>query len=171
MSDTLCPATIPSMFAIDGVQACAGRAGHAGPHYHEFRGLRVEWGVEAPSSPTDIVWVPGYARTVDGSALTCLYCHTTGGHRLGCKTPFVSVPPGVGVGGGSVVVRSGTAAAPDLVALIRQVEWAGTVRCGPDADPCCPWCRAVYCEGLSDKYQRHASDCPIVPILYPKEEG
>ena len=51
MSDTPCVATFPSMLAIDGVQVCAGRAGHAGPHYHEFRGLRVEWGVMAPSPP------------------------------------------------------------------------------------------------------------------------
>ena len=53
---------------------------------------------------------------------------------------------------------------PALIELIRQAEWSGTNFDRDYAFDACPWCN-------NDKTSGHLPTCPVVPILYPKEQA
>ena len=50
------------------------------------------------------------------------------------------------------------AAAPQLYAALKAVEWRGSKRVGPDVDECCPTCEAYPEHG-------HAADCQLNAAL------
>ena len=51
-----------------------------------------------------------------------------------------------------------------LIALLRQAEWSG------GDIPACPWCGRTLSR-TKGSAESHAPDCPVAPILYPKEQG
>lgn len=51
-----------------------------------------------------------------------------------------------------------------LIALLRQAEWSG------GDIPACPWCGRARSRAKGSA-ESHAPDCPVAPILYPKEQG
>lgn len=51
---------------------------------------------------------------------------------------------------------------PDPIELLRQAEWSG------GDIPACPWCGRTLPRAKGSA-ESHAPDCPVAPILYPKE--
>lgn len=56
-----------------------------------------------------------------------------------------------------------------LIELLRQAEWSGTSIGLDFTYPSCPWCRAIQGENRSPA--GHFPTCPVVPVLYPKEQA